>query len=810
MGVFSHGIINHILMSTFPWKDVQSHLNNVDVIIAPYAFHAFYLNLKQTSWATRFQLITKDQFLNDVTFDFDDQQATKKVMESFAMSYQEARTLLTTLRHFPLEQLTNQGPYASLHRVYQLLIQEKLIQTNPFSKHKYQGKRILIDGYLPDDQLLLNHLQDKGSQVDVIEKDSIPPHGEVHMYSNLEDEVSGFFNRVAHQLKQGKNLSSMVLVDPGVAYHYELKRQSQYFQIPIQLPGQETIFSLPLMQVILRELERGVEVKVLLSNPSFTTHLDWAMAIPFLKEYQDLTLSPAARLDYLRHRFQQTRLKEPRYRQAIQVVKEYAPRHDDYVFVLGFVQGSYPSTTRDKGYLGDAEKANLGMLTSSQEQAMHTQRFISLFSRSTHRYLSYCRILDGKVMIPSPWINGWSMKVVEGSHVVDGVDYSQRLGVMRKVKYEYIAKQFKEVSPYLQTYQQAFPTTKNLFDNAYTPIDANAKDKPLRLSYSALKDYYACSFKYFVGRVLKVKPMDQDEFYMHLGTFAHEVFETMGTDLSQFDLVFDQALKNQKSLTAKEIMLFTHLRKQLLRVCEFNLKHVQAMNKPSVDAEKEMVYQHDQNTSLVGYIDKITMVRDDQGREYLTVVDYKSGAESFDEQLLPFGWSLQLPIYALMLQEHPSFKGKEILGLFIQHIIETSMDPKTIEIDGNEYPKSLQLDGIAIADRNKLQWFDDTIRDGTSQFIQGVSIVKSGEFRKTNHVKSKETIAAYATLAKQKIEQANQGIRQQAYAINPKRIKGKSSCDYCPFLDTCFRQPRDVESIEMAKKGLVDTDGDTD
>jgi ATP-dependent helicase/DNAse subunit B len=122
----------------------------------------------------------------------------------------------------------------------------------------------------------------------------------------------------------------------------------------------------------------------------------------------------------------------------------------------------------------------------------------------------------------------------------------------------------------------------------------------------------------------------------------------------------------------------------------------------------------------------------------------------------------------------------------------------------------LQLDGIAVAHRSKLQWFDETIRDGQSQFLQGVSIVKSGEFRKTNHVKSQETIASYATLAKQKIEQASQGIRQQAYAINPKIIKGKSSCDYCPFLDTCFRKPSDVESIEMAKKGWVDTDGDTD
>lgn len=797
-------------MNTLPWQDVKTNLKNIDVIIAPFPFHAYYLNLKKNTWEYHFQLTTKEQFLDDVTFRFDVIQATVKVMASFEISFQEATTLLTTLRHFPIDQLTQQGAYSSLYRVYQLLMQEHLIHTNPFSTVKYLGKKVLIDGYLTQDQSLLKALKSKASIIEFVETNSTPPQHNVHVYNNLEDEVSGFFNRIAHLVKQGHPLSSMFLVDPGVAYHYELKRQSQYFQIPIQLPSQESVFSLPLIQIILNELDRGVDVKNLLTRPMLTNHPDWSLVIPFLNEYQGLTLSPIRKLDYLRNRFQQTRLKQPRYRQAIQVVNEHTPAERDHIFVLGFVQGSYPSTMRDKGYLSDDEKTKLGFITSQQEQTLQTQRFQSLFSRSSFCYLSYCRILDGKVMIPSPWIIPWQLNVVEGSHAVEGVDYGQRLGVLRKVKYEYIAKQFKEISPYLNTYQQAFTMMTKPFDNAYTPIDANPNQKPLRLSYSALKDYYACSFKYFVGRVLKVKPMDQDEFYMHLGTFAHEVFETMGTDLSQFDLVFDHALKNQKALSKKETMLFSHLRTQLRRVCEFNLHHLRAMNQPTVEAEKEMVYQHDEHTSLVGYIDKITMVRDEQGREFITVVDYKSGAESFDEQLLPFGWSLQLPIYALMLQEHPSFQGKEVLGLFIQHIIETSMNPKTIEIDGNVYPKSLQLDGIALADRNQLQWFDETIRDGQSQFLQGVSIVKSGEFRKTNHVKSKATIASYATTAKEKIEEASQGIRQHGYAINPKLIKGKSSCDYCPFLDTCFRKPSDIELIELAKKGRGETDGDTD
>jgi len=797
-------------MSELTLNSDQSNLNDIDFIIAPFVFHAYYLSLKNNRWDVHFQLITKETFLDDVMFTFDAESAVMKIVEAFQMTHQEATMLVSSLQHVPLEKLSAKGIFQPVMRVYQLLKQENMIKTNPFSEHKYKGKKVLVDGYLQDDALLHHHLTIKHTQVTYVKQGSIKPGIDVQVFDHIEDEVSSLFNRVAHLLAQGSDLSTIYVIDPGPSYYLELKRQAHYFRIPIQLPNQETLFSLPLGQLVLKHLEEGVDAGAILTNTTLTTHPHWPLVLPVVKQYQTLPFSPQAKLEYVRYVLKQTKIREPRYRQAIQVVRDHKPSPTDIVFVLGFIQGRFPSIKRDTGYFNDKIKLELGMLTSLQEQKLQTQRFDALIADATQSYISYPRIDEGKVTIPSPWIQSLQMRVIEGKHTVEGIDYGQRLGLIRKVKYEFRAKQFKEINPYLKAYQEAFPESIQRFDPAYTPIEANPVNKPLRLSYSALKDYYACSFKYFVGRVLKVKPMDQDEFYMHLGTFAHEVFENMGLDLTQFNEVFDLALKNQVDLSAKEQVLFAHLKKQLYRVCEFNLLHLANMNQPTTDVEKEMTYQHDEHTSLVGYIDKIMMVRDDQGKEYLSVVDYKSGAESFDEQLIQYGWSLQLPIYALMLQEHPSFQGKEILGLFIQHIIETSMNPKTIEIDGVKFPKSLQLDGIAIADRSKLQWIDKTIRQGQSTFLEGVSIIKSGEFKKTNHVKSQEKMASYASIAKQKIEDASQGIRQRVHAINPKMIKGKSSCDYCPFLDTCFRQPRDIQHIDMPKKGLVETDGDTD
>lgn len=785
-------------------------LNDIDYIIAPFAYHAYYLALKNTRWDLHFQLITKETFLDDVTFTFDLESAVMKIVEAFQMTHQEATLLVSSLQHLPVEKISANGSFQPVMRVYQLLKQENMIKTNPFSDHKYKGKKVLVDGYLQEDAILQHHLKSKHTQATYVKHGLINHTVDVQVFDHIEDEVSSLFNRVAHLLAQGVDLSSIYVVDPGPSYYLELKRQAHYFRIPIQLPNQETLFSLPLGQLLLKHLEEGVDAGAILTNSIMTTHPHWPLVLPVLNRYQTLTFSPQAKLEYARYELKQTRIKEPRFHKAIQVIRDHKPSPTDVVFFLGFIQGRFPATKRDTGYFNDKIKTELGLLTSLQEQKLQTQRFTALIANATQSYVSYPRIDESKVTIPSPWIQSMQMKVVEGKHTVEGTDYGQRLGLIRKVKYEFRAKQFKEINPYLKAYQEAFPDTIQRFDPAYTPIEANPVNKPLRLSYSALKDYYACSFKYFVGRVLKVKPMDQDEFYMHLGTFAHEVFETMGSDLNQFDEVFEKALNNQPELSAKEQVLFAHLKKQLYRVCEFNLLHLANMNQPTTDVEKEMTYQHDEHTSLVGYIDKIMMVRDDQGKEYLSVVDYKSGAESFDEQLIPYGWSLQLPIYALMLQEHPSFQGKEILGLFIQHIIETSMNPKTIEIEGVKYPKSLQLDGIAIADRNKLQWIDKTIRQGQSTFLEGISIIKSGEFKKTNHVKSQEKMASYASLAKEKIEAASQGIRQRSHAINPKMIKGKSSCDYCPFLDTCFRQPSDIQHMDIPKKGLVETDGDTD
>ncbi len=800
---------NLLMNKQYQHGDITS-LQHVDFVLTPFTFQTKYLTLKKGNWLLTFQTITKEQFLTDVQFNLDLDEAVIQVVEAFQLSYSQALTLVKTLLTIPTNQLTKEPSLALLHRIYVWLEQKDLLKKNPLARVKYEGKTILVDGYDPEDGQLNSLFHQYKMQVMHPQTLAIPTRMPVYEFASVEDEVTSFYNRVAALIKQGVSLANIYVLEPDDVYTYELHRQSMYFQIPIQLRKKETLYALPIFQIYLRHVEAGKSHEAALESLSAYPQADFQLLKQTLSSVPFKRIPASMLVSFLIERFQQTQVKEPRFLRAIQVVRQLAPSKQDHVFVLGFLQGQYPQTVRDKGFLSDEIKTALGLLTTTHVQQWHVHLLGQTFAQTENLVISMPRLLQGKETIPSPLIHIWNMDVQYGNYLANGIDYSQGLGQLRKVKYEYLAKQFKAIHPYLHAYQQRFHEPIQMFDYAFSPLDADFELKPLKLSYSALKDYFQCSFKYYVGRILKVKPMDQDEFYMHLGTFAHEVFETIGDNVDQFDQVFEAAFQNQVNLSDKEKVLFSHLKQQIYRVCVFNQLHRQSMQSPSSVAELKVEYVHDEQTSLVGYIDKIVMVRNESGQEYLAVVDYKSGGESFEEKLLPYGWSLQLPIYALMLENHPEFKGKEILGLFIQHIIESSLLAKTIEIGSETFPKSYQLDGIVLADKSKIAMLDRSIQIGKSSFLEGVSMAKSGEFKKTNHVKTASEMKAFAQQAKTKITEAAHGIRHGAFHINPKSIDGKSSCEHCPFLDTCFRASKDVAMIRTPKKKAGEPDVELD
>jgi hypothetical protein len=784
-------------------------LETYDYVLAPFSYHQGYLRQKQTQWHLHFQLLTKATLIEDVFGYVDQQTIIPHLMQAFDLEVSEVKAILQSLWHEPVAEQLEDPFYDKVVRVYRYLIQEGYLKKNPLGRLKYQGKTILVDGYHQEDPQLNTYFHALGMTVDYVPLQDYSLGQTIARFETVEDEVSAFFNRVASLLKSGVTIQDIYLIQPHVAYEEELIRQAHYFKIPVQLIGRETIFSLPIAQWYLTQFQLGNKLEAIWQLPHPFPEEDVALLKAVLGEYPLIEMSLRHQAHFLRYLFQNTRIKKPKYKAAVHVVSDLLPLPHQHVFVLGFAQGRYPAVTRDYRRLTPTTAKTLGLLTTKQENELAIQRIQQLLGRSKQIYLSFATLEQGVSMTISPLVTTWQIKEIKGELTVNQTDYSQQLGLVRKEKYQYLLSRFRYYHPYLDAYRAQFKEKISLFDYAYQPFDAGLKDKGMKLSYSAIKDFYQCSFKYYVGRVLKVKPMDQDEFYMHLGTFAHEIFEKVGDHLTEFDHLFQTLLEAQPSLSAKEKVLFRHLKDQLYQVCKFNALHQQKMGYVGTRAEEAIDIKLDEKTQLIGYIDKIIEMQDEKGKPYLAVVDYKSGSESFDEDVIPYGWSLQLPIYAWMLDHHPEFKGKGLLGVFIQHIIETSFGAKQIEINGETFPKSYQLDGIALKDFEKITILDHTIANKNPTFIAGVNFLKSGEFKKSRHLKSANDFSGYIAEAHRHLLTANEKIRQHDFSINPKEIKGKSSCAHCPFLDTCFRQQKDVELIQLTKDDQGD-DSDAD
>lgn len=792
-------------------QKVPSFMNlmSVDFVLAPYVYHSNYLSKKAKDWEINFHLVTKEQMIRDLVFSIDIAGVLPLVITELQLSLTYALSLLKMLTFKPDATILQDAIGQDLCRVYDYLAQKQLLGINSLANYKYDSKTILVDGYDPKDPQLIDFFKKNKMKVLNVQTLPTPASIPVQRFDTVEDEVTWFFNEVSLRLSKGVILNNIFLIDPGSNYHQELRRQGRYFGIPIQLLSEDNILSLPISQWFLDQLRMGQSLQEILGmdNPFPSTDMQLIKSTlnPHLLNHMNSHQIEA----YVHFQFKNTLLKTPKYQDAIQVIRDTYPLDDHEVFILGFAQGRYPVSHHQAAGLPESVKTSLGLMTIAKENDLRRSRIQQLLTRAKHLHLSYANIEQGVSMLPSPFVQSLKMVIVQGSYSPSEIDFSGRLALIRREQYRYTERRFHYRHRYLSSYEKHFSEPITKYRYHFKPIADNLSNKNLKLSYSAIKDFYQCGFKYYVGRILKVTPMNQDSFFMHLGTFAHEVFEMVGEKLTDFNSIFDVALEKQKDLTEREKVLFHHLKDQLLQVCTFNVLHQQAMQKPEIISEAEMNLKLDDQTSLIGYIDKIVVVKDATNQAYLAVVDYKSGQETFDEQLLPYGWSLQLPIYAWMLAHHPSYQDKPVLGIFIQHILHTSFAKKPIIINDQEFSKTYQLDGIALANAKQLTYLDATFNQGKSQFLEGVGLKKGGDFRVSKHLKTPQDFVRYLTVAEAKINEANQGIRSGNFAINPKQIKQKSSCDHCSFLDVCFRQASDVTVVDLHEVEPEDADDDS-
>ena len=232
----------------------------------------------------------------------------------------------------------------------------------------------------------------------------------------------------------------------------------------------------------------------------------------------------------------------------------------------------------------------------------------------------------------------------------------------------------------------------------------------------------------------------------------------------------------------------------------FKLKKLVSVKLMSVSEFKEKFYFSYSEDAILYVMDKYNVKYDvalvyidnlyyiDNNHTYVSLIDYKTGNDDISLKYLNYGLNMQLPIY-LYLSNYLNLRNVLYSGFYLQKF----------NITENDY----RLVGYSNSDMDILSVLDSGYDN--SKIIKGMKTVKDGSFSKNSKVLSNEEIDKIKDIARDKIEEVINNIRNNKFDINPKVDGDKNiGCDFCKFRDICFVKKKNEVEINAEEFGGVE------
>ena len=158
---------------------------------------------------------------------------------------------------------------------------------------------------------------------------------------------------------------------------------------------------------------------------------------------------------------------------------------------------------------------------------------------------------------------------------------------------------------------------------------------------------------------------------------------------------------------------------------------------------------------------------------------------------------MQLPVYLYFIKRSSLFPNLEIVGFYLQKIINKEMKATTGKTIEELKEKALKLVGYSTDNEEILEKFDMTYED--SQVISSLKKKKDG-FYAYSKILSDKQMKNMDSLVERKIEEGTNSILNGDFSINPKKIdKDIIGCEFCSYRDICFKTEKDYVELEKHK-----------
>lgn len=741
--------------------DFIKEINNETLIISNSNIKELYL---KENILKPIKFMNLNEFLSKYYFTYDE-KTIRYIMDKYHIKYDIAFEYLENLYYLEDKNYENSKLDFLVNLKKELRDNDLLIYNDYFHNYLKRIKIIIYD--IPSNDFLKKTLKD----LDYI---SVEPvyhnyNHEIYSFSTLEEEVNYVAKTIAKLITEGVDIHNIKLANVSEDYYNILNRTFSFYNLKVNIPYKTNLTSYPLVKAFIDEYKNNDNIEDIITklNDHSVIYNELIKIINRYLKYNDKEL--------LIYKIENSFISSNGYDLGIELIDylTYLPNDNEYIFMLNFNEESIPQKHLDTSYLTDNIIQVLGLDTTVIKNKYLREKTIKIINNIKNLTITYKEKDYKKTYEPSSLCDNYQVIKYEDNTIDSYSELNDKITLIKAYDTYY---KYGNISDKFNLLNNNYQVSYNSYNHKYHKIDY-LMDK-LTLSYSKMNIYNKCAFRYYLSEILKLDIFTEN-FSTIIGSMVHYVMEKCLSN-NDYDYLkyVDEYLKD-KTFTKKEAFFLEKYKTSLKDFLDEIILEKEYSLFNEAMYEKKIDIDYGNNVHFVGIIDKVLYYISDD-TTYISLIDYKTGADRIDLEYLKYGLDIQLPIYLYLSTKLP-FSNIKHCGFYLQKF----------NLKDNDY----RLIGYSNSNKDILSIMDNNYDN--SKIIKGLKTLKDGSFASYSNVLSCDEMDEIIKTTENIIDNVIKKIKDNEFMINPKVSKGTNiSCEYCKFKDICFMNHNDEIELD--------------
>lgn len=780
-------------------------LENDSILIVPSQIKEKILTeMDKKSKLFNVKLMEINEFKRKYFFDYTT-ETIFYVMKHYNYDYEFSLDIINNLYFLSSENYDHEKLKFLLNIKNELINNNLLIFDNVF-KIALENKKIYVYGY----DYINNFYKKAFSALNVnyIDQNISKFNHDIMEFDTIQDEVIFVANKICELIENKIELNKIKIINPSSDYNATIKRIFNLFNLPFYFNNNyliSTKISNNFFEILSNDIVETLEkLKKTISLNDELEQTEYNQIVKICNKYNWCSNFLDIKNNLI-YEFSNTKIdikKEANYIEFVSLENNFF-YDDEYVFLIGFNQNTYPKTVKDDDFLNDEVKKFLSLETTTEINKINYNILVNKLYSIKNLFISY--------KLKSPFDSFYRSQIIDdlNLNVVKNYNCNIHYSVLNdKLKLAITLDnylKYGEESQDLELLYSNYPSINyKTYNNQYTKIDENLFRKylnnKLSLSYSSINNFYKCSFRYYMENILNLQ-ISSNEFSLFIGNLFHYILSIMyNGDFNFSDSFKTYVNENYEFNTYKERFFINKLKKEL----EFIIDNIKEQDKfTNFDSHKfEQLIKIDlskdnYDITFKGIIDKISYKKE-AGNTLISIIDYKTGNPNLNLNNIIYGIDMQLCIYAYLSSKLKLFANPLLVGIYLQKILNNEININKNKQYITMKQENLKLQGYSNSNESILKVFDNTYTD--SKLIKGMKVSSKG-FYAYSKVFDQAMLNSILNIVENNIDEARDKILNREFYINPKKIgvKNLMGCENCTYKELCFMTEDNIINLKEYK-----------